>query len=148
MPLPLDGIRVADFSWFGAGPIGAQTLASFGAEVIRVESEAKMDGLRLAQPFPLHPDGTPFTGYNVSGFFNNFNAGKLSIQLNLNTEKGQELACRIIEKSDVFMTNFAPRVLEKWNLLYDQLHNVNPRIIAAYAPMQGMWGPHRDYLGF
>lgn len=146
--LPLTGIRVADFSWFGAGPIAGQTLAAFGAEVVRVESETKIDSLRVVHPFAMNPDGTFKTGYNVSGYFNNFNAGKLSIQLNLNTEKGQELAYRLIERSDVFLTNFTPRVIEKWNLRYDQIRQVNPRIIAAYAPMQGLEGPHRDFLGF
>jgi crotonobetainyl-CoA:carnitine CoA-transferase CaiB-like acyl-CoA transferase len=146
--LPLEGIRVADFSWFGAGPIGTQTLCTFGAEVIRIESEAKLDGLRAVQPVALNPDGTPKTSYNASGYFNNFNAGKLSIQLNLNTGKGQELGYKIIEKSDIFLTNFTPRVIDKWNLRYEQITKVNPRIIAAYAPMQGMDGPHRDFLGF
>lgn len=146
--LPLEGIRVADFSWFGAGPIGAQTLATFGAEVIRIESESKVDSLRLVQPFALNPDGSYKTGYNVSGYFNNFNASKLGIQLNLNTERGQELGYRIIEKSDIFLTNFTPRVIDKWNLRYEQIRAVNPRIIAAYAPMQGLEGPHRDFLGF
>ncbi|MCC7363418.1 MAG: CoA transferase [Dehalococcoidia bacterium] len=145
---PLEGLRVADFSWFGAGPIAAQTLCTFGAEVVRVESETKLDSLRVVQPFALNEDGTFKTGYNVSGYFNNFNAGKLGIQLNLNTEKGQELGYRIVEKSDIFLTNFTPRVVEKWNLRYEQLAAVNPRIIAAYAPMQGMEGPHRDFLGF
>ncbi|MBI2765659.1 MAG: CoA transferase [Chloroflexi bacterium] len=146
--LPLDGIRVADFSWFGAGPIAGQTLCTFGAEVIRIESEAKLDSLRVAHPFAMNPDGTFKSGYNVSGYFNNFNAGKLSMQLNLNTEKGQQLAYRLIEKSDIFLTNFTPRALEKWNLRYDDLLRANPSIIAAYAPMQGLEGPHRDFLGF
>ena len=146
--LPLDGLRVADFSWFGAGPIGAQTLATFGAEVIRIESEAKLDSLRVAGPFALNADGTPKSSYNVSGYFNNFNAGKLSLQLNLNLEKGQEIAYRLIEKSDIFLTNFTPRVIDKWNLRYEQLAAINARLIAAYAPMQGLEGPHRDFLGF
>lgn len=145
---PLDGIRVGDFSWFGAGPIAGQTLATFGAEVIRVESEAKMDGLRIGQPVPLNEDGTPKSGYNMSGYFNNFNAGKLSLQLNLNTEKGQEVAHRLLEKCDIFLTNFTPRVVKKWNLEWPTLHALNPRLIAAYQPMQGLEGPHRDFLGF
>jgi benzylsuccinate CoA-transferase BbsF subunit len=148
MALPLDGIRVADFSWFGAGPIAAQTLATFGAEVVRIESETKIDSLRIVQPIALNPDGTFKTGYNVSGYFNNFNAGKLGIQLDLNTERGQEIGYRLIEKSDVFLTNFTPRVIDKWNLRYEQIAAVNPRIIAAYSPMQGLEGPHRDFLGF
>lgn len=145
---PLEGLRVADFSWFGAGPIAGNTLSTFGAEVIRVESETKVDSLRRVHPFAMNPDGTFKGGYNVSGYFNNFNAGKLSIQLNLNTEKGQEIGYRLIEKCDFFLTNFTPRVIDKWNLHYHQISKVNPRIIAAYAPMQGMDGPHRDYLGF
>ncbi len=145
---PLEGLRVADFSWFGAGPIAGNTFSTFGAEVIRVESETKVDSLRRVHPFAMNPDGTFKGGYNVSGYFNNFNAGKLSIQLNLNTEKGQEIAYRLIEKCDFFLTNFTPRVIDKWNLHYHQIAKVNPRIIAAYAPMQGMEGPHRDYLGF
>jgi benzylsuccinate CoA-transferase BbsF subunit len=146
--LPLDGLRVADFSWFGAGPIAGQTLGWFGAEVIRVESETKIDSLRLGQPFAMNPDGTFKTGYNVGGYFNNFNSNKLSIQLNLNSERGQEIGYRIIEKSDIFLTNFTPRVIDKWNLRYEQLAAIHPRLIAAYAPMQGIEGPHRDFLGF
>ncbi len=146
--LPLEGIRVADFGWFGVGPYGAQTLAAFGAEVVRIESEAKIDSLRLAHPFAMNPDGTYKTGYNVSGYFNNVNAGKLSMLLNLNTERGQEIGYRIIEKSDIFISNFTPRVIDKWNLRYEQIAKVNPRIIAAYAPMQGLDGPYRDFLGF
>jgi crotonobetainyl-CoA:carnitine CoA-transferase CaiB-like acyl-CoA transferase len=145
---PLDGVRVADFSWFGAGPIAGAVLASFGAEVVRVESSKRIDSLRVAHPFAMNPDGTFKSGYNVSGYFNNFNPGKLSITLDLNTEKGQEIAYRLVERSDIFLTNFTPRVIEKWNLRYDQLAAVNPRIVAAYAPMQGLTGPHRDFLGF
>ncbi|MCL6644255.1 MAG: CoA transferase [Dehalococcoidia bacterium] len=145
---PLEGLRVADFSWYGAGPIAGNTLSQFGAEVIRVESETRPDGLRRVHPFAMNPDGTFKTGYNVSGYFNNFNTGKLSIQLNLNVPKGQEVAYRLIEKCDVFLTNFTPRVIDKWNLRYEQISAVNPRIIAAYAPMQGLTGPHRDFLGF
>lgn len=145
---PLDGVRVADFSWFGAGPIAGQTLCTYGAGVIRVESETRIDSLRVVQPIALNEDGSYKPGYNASGYFNNFNAGKLDITLNLNTEKGQELAYRIIEKSDIFLSNFTPRVIEKWNLRYEDLKAVNPRIIAAYQPMQGLDGPHRDFLGF
>ncbi len=147
--LPLEGVRVADFSWFGAGPIAGQTLATFGAEVVRVESETRIDSLRVVEPVALNEDGSKMSDtYNASGYFNNFNAGKLSLLLDLNSERGQEVAYRLIERSDIFMTNFTPRVLQKWNLLYEQVSAANPRIVAGYAPMQGMEGPHRDFLGF
>ena len=140
---PLEGIRVADFSWFGTGPIAGRTLAAFGAEVVLVESEARVDGLRMTQPVPAGKEG-----YNVSGFFNNFNADKLSFLLNVRATGGRAVALRLIERSDVFLTNFTPRVIAQWGLGYEALRAVNPRIIAAYAPMQGLSGQRRDFLGF
>lgn len=143
-PRPLDGIRVADFSWFGAGPIAGRTLADFGAEVVRVESAAKVDSLRTTQPVRTRQEST----YNTSGYFNNFNAAKLSILLNMNAEGAQEVAYRIVERCDVFLTNHTPRVIEKWGLGYEKLREINSTIVAAYQPMQGLAGPHKDFLGF
>jgi crotonobetainyl-CoA:carnitine CoA-transferase CaiB-like acyl-CoA transferase len=140
---PLDGIKVADFSWFGAGPICAEHLATYGATVVRVESETRIDALRTVQPFAKGK-----TNYNASGYFNNFNAGKLDLTLNMNTEKGQALALRLVAWADVFLTNLTPRVVERWGLTYDKVAAVNPQIVAAYQPMQGYDGPHRDFLGF
>ena len=97
---PLDGVRVADFSWFGAGPIAGRTLADFGAEVIRVESEARVDGLRLTQP---QKPGK--SGYNVGAYFNNYNAGKASFLLNMAAEGARDVALRLIERSDIFLSN-------------------------------------------
>jgi benzylsuccinate CoA-transferase BbsF subunit len=143
MTRPLAGLRVADFSWFAAGPIAARTLADFGADVIRVESGTRLDGLRLAQPVPPAVEGV-----NVSGYFNNFNAAKRSLQLNMAEPDAREVALRLIAASDVFLTNFTPRVVERWRLTYDHLREINPRIIALYAPMQGLSGPRKDFLGF
>ncbi len=140
---PLDGIRVADFSWFGAGPIAGRTMADFGADVIRIESEARVDGLRLGQP---QKPGK--SGYNVCAYFNNFNADKRSFLLNMSAEGSREVALRIVERSDIFLSNLTPRVIERWGLTYEELCEVKPDIIAAYQPMQGTWGPHRDFLGF
>ena len=139
----LDGLKVADFSWFGAGPICAEHLATYGATVVRIESETHIDALRTVAPFARGK-----TGYNVSGYFNNFNAGKLGITINMNTEEGQALAMKIVAWADVFLTNITPRVVERWGLTYDNLVKINPTIIAAYQPMQGYDGPHRDFLGF
>ncbi len=140
---PLSGIKVADFSWFGAGPICAENLATFGATVVRVESEAHIDGLRGVAPFPPGK-----TGYNVSGYFNNYNAGKLDLTLNLGTARGKQLAEKLIAWADIFITNFTPRIIERWGLLYDELVKLRPDIIAVYQPMQGYDGPHKDFMGF
>jgi benzylsuccinate CoA-transferase BbsF subunit len=141
--LPLSGIRVADFSWFAAGPIAGLTMASFGAEVIRVESEAHLDGLRMTQPVPPGKEGP-----NVSGYYNNFNAGKRSFTLNLGNPKARAVALRLLERCDVMLENYTPRVMEKWGLTYDEVRQVRPNIIYARLPMQGTNGPHRDFLGF
>jgi crotonobetainyl-CoA:carnitine CoA-transferase CaiB-like acyl-CoA transferase len=139
----LNGIKVADFSWFGAGPICANHLATYGATVVRIESETHVDALRTVAPFARDK-----TGYNVSGYFNNYNAGKLGMVLDLNTGRGQELALKLVEWADVFLTNITPRVIERWGLTYEKLVEINPKIIACYQPMQGYEGPHRDFLGF
>jgi benzylsuccinate CoA-transferase BbsF subunit len=140
---PLDGVKVADFSWFGAGPICGEHLATYGATVVRIESETHIDSLRTIAPM------TPGVGgYNSSGYFNNFNAGKLDLTLNMNTEEGRALARKLIAWADVFLSNITPRVIERWGMTYDRLAEVNPQIIAAYQPMQGYDGPHRDFLGF
>src|SRR3990170_2912134 len=141
--LPLAGVKVADFSWFGAGPIAARWLADFGADVVRVESQTRVDGLRTVAPFPPGK-----VGYNVSGYFNNYDAGKWSITLNLNTDRGRRLAYDLVRWADIFLTNFTPRVVERWGLTYEELVQVKTDIIAAYQPMQGFEGPHRDFLGF
>ena len=142
-PRPLDGIRVADLSWFGAGPIAGQVLAHYGAEVIRVESESHLDGLRVAQP--VAPGKS---GINVSGYYNNFNASKKSLALNLNHPRARALALRLLSRCDVMLENFTPRVVEKWGLTYESVREANPALIVANMPMQGTWGPHRDFLGF
>lgn len=139
----LEGVKVADFSWFGAGPICSEHLASYGATVVRIESETHIDSLRTIAPFPPGK-----TGYNVSGYFNNFNAGKYDLLLNMNAEGSQAVARKLIEWADVFLSNITPRVIERWGLTYDKLSAWNPKIIAAYQPMQGYNGPHKDFLGF
>lgn len=159
----LEGIKVADFSWFGAGPICAENLGRFGATVVRVESEAHIDGLRGVMPFAMQPcpdcngagcakcantGKVTKTGYNVSGYFNNYNANKLGITINLSTEMGREMARKLIAWCDVFLTNHTNRMVERWQLQYDELVKINPTIIAAYQPMQGFDGPHKDFFGF
>ena len=143
MRLPLEGIRVADFSWYGAGPIGTQTLAWFGAEVIRIESESHVDGLRMVQP--VKPGKT---GYNVSGYYNNFNSDKLSFTLNMSCPEALDIALRLIAKSDVVVENYQAGVFEKWGLTYEAMTAVRPDTIFVRMPVAGTTGPHRDFSAF
>ena len=141
--LPLAGVRVADFTWFGAGPIYTAVLAHHGAQVIRIESQSHIDGLRLAHPMP---EGK-YT-WNVSGYFNNFNAGKLSFSLNMKHPKALDVALRLISLSDIVAENYTAGTLEKWGLTYEAMLAVKPDIILVREPMQGAGGPHGDFGGF
>ena len=80
---PLEGIRVADFTWVWAGPTCTMQLAHMGAEVIRMESMRRVCTLRMLPPWP---DGQP--GVNRSGYFNQYNQGKRSIQLDISKPDG------------------------------------------------------------
>src|SRR5205823_740405 len=141
----LQGIRVLDFSWFGAAPIGTKILADHGAEVIRVESMARPDMLRLAGSSHFR-DYTP--NINGSGFFNDFNSSKYGITLNLNHPEGVTIAKRLVALSDVVIDSFTRRAMRKWGLYYDDLVQIKPDIIVVSAAQQGHTGPHADYLGF
>ncbi len=142
--LPMSGIRVTDFSWFGAGPYATRLLAAYGAEVIRIESNSKIDGMRWQAP--RKPDVTPT--YNISGMFNNFNPGKLGITLNLNHPKGIEIAKKLVSISDVVLDNFNPGVMAKWGLGYKDLAAVKSNIIVVTMPVMGVTGPYKLWRGF
>lgn len=141
----LCGIRVLDFSWFGAAPIGTKLLADHGAEVIRVESITRPDLLRVLGTSHFR-NYTP--DLNGSGFFNDFNSSKYGITLNLNHPKGVEIARRLVAISDVVIDSFTRKAMRKWGLYYDDLIHIKPDIIVVSASQQGHTGPHADYLGF
>ena len=139
----LSGVKVLDLTWFGAGPIGMRTIASLGADLIRVETEKRPDGLRIAGP---KPEGA--TSLNVSGYYNNYNADKRSITIDLTTERGHELGIELVQWADIFMTNMTSRAVRKIGMTWDVVRQTNPGIIACYQPMQGMTGPHEEFGGF
>ena len=142
-PRILEGVKFLDLTWYGAGPIATRTIAGMGAEVVRVETEKRPDGLRVAQPQPLDA-----AGYNVSGYYNNFNTDKKSVTIDLTTERGHELGIELVKWADIMMTNFTPRAIRQIGMTWDIVSEANPGIIAMYQPMQGMTGPHTEYVGF
>ncbi len=139
----LDGVRIIDFSWFGAGPMGTKVLADHGAEVIRVESEYRLDGLRRAGPKREGHEGP-----NQSGYYNGHNSSKLSTRINVNNPGGQELVRKLVAEADVVIDNFNPGVMAKWGLSYKELRAIKPDIIGVNMPMMGLSGPRKDDIGF
>ena len=101
-------------TWFATGPIGTKYLADHGAEVIKIESSLRPDGLRQAPPWKGSYDDL-----NTSQFFANYNTSKRSISLNLATEEGRQLVKRLVrEWADVVVESFTPGVMAKWGLDY------------------------------
>jgi len=142
--LPLDGVRVADFSWVWAGPFCTLHLAYLGAEVIKIESQAHLD-LTRRLPFNL-PDVEP--GINRRPIFNQWSQGKKSFLLNATTPEGLAIAKELIRKSDVVVDNFATGVMDRLGLGYEELKKIKPDIIVASISGYGHTGPQRNYMAY
>jgi crotonobetainyl-CoA:carnitine CoA-transferase CaiB-like acyl-CoA transferase len=134
--LPLEGIRVADFSWIINGPQIAQWLATMGAEVIKIESQVYIDIGRT------NPAGMPrnATGFNSNGFYHMLNYGKKAITLNLAIPKGRDLAHEIIRRSDFVLECFPTPVSEKLGLTYAAMKQLKEDIIMISVSLLGKTG--------
>lgn len=134
--LPLKGVRVVNFGWVWAGPVVGQTLGFLGAEVLKVESAARVDMTRNLPPFA---DGIP--GPNRSLSNHACWAGNGSVSLNLKEPEAAELALRLIATADVVVENFGPGVMERIGLGYERLREARPDIILFSMPAAGLYGP-------
>jgi crotonobetainyl-CoA:carnitine CoA-transferase CaiB-like acyl-CoA transferase len=141
--LPLAGIKVADFSWIGVGPITAKALADHGAEVVRVETLNPADRLRLVGPFK---DDVP--GINRCQFFASFNTSKLSLGLDLKQPEGLAVAKRLVQWADVCLDSFTAGTMADLGLGYDVVRALNPSIIMASTCLMGQTGPAARLGGY
>ena len=131
----LRGVRVVDFCWVLAGPLGSRLLANFGAQVIRVESASRPDSLRNGRG----PNGE--RSPNIGGLFNDANTGKESIAVDLRSPSGRTLVRRLIEVADVVTNNFRPGALERFGFGFEALQALNPGIVLLNMPGCGRKGP-------
>ena len=137
-PGALAGLRVLDLATFIAGPFCGGLLAEYGADVIKVEQPGSGDSLREL-------------GHKAQGralFWALEARGRRSITLNLRELRGQELALKLIESSDIVIENFRPGTLERWNLGYEQMRAVNPGVILVRVSAYGQTGPYASRPGF
>jgi len=134
----LAGIKVLELGQLIAGPFASKTLADFGAEVIKVESPKDGDPLRKWRM--LH-QGT-------SVWWQAQSRNKQSICLDLRVKEGQAIARQLALEADVVIENFRPGTLEKWGLGWEELHQVNPKMIMLRISGFGQDGPRRDEPGF
>lgn len=140
---PLAGIRILDFCWAIAGPLGTRLLADLGASIIKVESQYRLDPIRY---IGVQPEGT--MSLDTNGQFNDCNTGKRSLTLNLNTPQGIEIARALAAKADVVTSNYTPDRMERWGLGYEALRALNPRIIVANMAVMGIRGPRKDWRSY
>ena len=141
--LPFAGLKVADFSWIGVGPITAKYFADHGATVVRIESGAPVDRLRGAGP---HKDGVP--GVNRSQFFGSFNTSKKGISLNLKDPAGLAIAKKLLAWCDVAFESFTPGTMQDLGLGYEVAKELNPGIIMVSSCLMGQTGPAANLAGY
>ena len=160
---PLEGVRIADLTWLLAGAGGPRLLASLGAEVIRIEWRDRLDFLRYMPPFASRTKERPekagamdLTGLdtgkvqsvNRGGYFNDINAGKYGISLNMKAPQGRELFKKLVAVSDVVVEAFTAETMQKWGLGYDTLKAIKPDIIYMQQPGWGYQGPYVKYASY
>jgi crotonobetainyl-CoA:carnitine CoA-transferase CaiB-like acyl-CoA transferase len=142
--LPLEGIRVLDFTWVISGPQCTQILADFGAEVIKVEWPYHPDGMRNR----IQPPGTDPASWEEGGLWNNLNRNKRGVTLNMRHPKALDLALGLVARSDVVVENFTPHVLESWGLSWAAMRAVSPRLVYLSMTGFGWGGPNEGYVVF
>ena len=139
----LAGVKIADFSWVGAGPRATKDLADHGALVIKIESRKRLDLGRLSPPFKdgkRDPDG--------SAFFAQTNTGKRSVSLNLGDPRGVELAKALVAWADVVVENFSKGYLDRIGLSYAEMKALNPAVILVSVSVAGRAGPLSAIRGY
>jgi crotonobetainyl-CoA:carnitine CoA-transferase CaiB-like acyl-CoA transferase len=141
--LPLEGLKVADFSWVGVGPISAKYLADHGADVVRVESQTRGDNLRSAGPFK---DGE--LGWNRSHYFGDFNASKRSLCLDLKHERSPEVSERLLAWADVVLESFTPGAAARLGIGYERARAIDPGLVMVSTCLMGQTGPRAAMAGY
>ena len=139
--LPLEGYRVIDFGWAAAAPRATCLLADMGAEVIKVETNNRLDPVRFG------PDNTE-RDPEKDPLFHSINRNKLGILLDLKKPEGNELIKDLIGISDVVVENFSPGVMKRFSLDYDELKKVKSDIIMISFPGVGSEGPLSDVVTY
>jgi crotonobetainyl-CoA:carnitine CoA-transferase CaiB-like acyl-CoA transferase len=129
--MPLDGVRVLDFTWVVAGPVATRILGDHGAQVVKVERK---------NPPPL--------GNRKLGLQCDLHRSKLSVALNMQHPRGVELARRLAAMSDIVMDNFSARVMRTWGMDYESLKLVKPDIICISMSGLGHTGPRSSYVSY
>lgn len=142
-PRPLEGLKIVDLMWVVAGPIVTRAFVDFGATVVRIESTTRIDTGRTIQPFH---NGTP--GPENSALYQNMNAGKLGMTLDLGKPEGRDVFLDLVRWADIVCESFTPKAMRAWGLHYEALREVNPGIIMFSSCLMGQTGPISSFAGY
>jgi benzylsuccinate CoA-transferase BbsF subunit len=138
-----NGIKIAEFAWVVVGPGTSRYFAEHGATVVKIESHKRLDTNRVNSPF-VNNEPSPDT----SMFYGRHNPNKYSVSIDMNSKGGLELAWKLIKWADVVTESFAPGMMERWGIGYEDVKKVRPDIIYFSSSMQGRGGPHSGYRGY
>jgi crotonobetainyl-CoA:carnitine CoA-transferase CaiB-like acyl-CoA transferase len=127
---PLEGIKVVEFTAYAAGPMAGYLLAGLGAEVIKIEAPLGEEGRKFKPQFG-----------GVSGYFINYNAGKKSIAIDLQSLENKNKLYDLIKTADIVLHNMRPGAMEKLGFGVDELLKVNPHLIYCSISGYGLSGP-------
>jgi crotonobetainyl-CoA:carnitine CoA-transferase CaiB-like acyl-CoA transferase len=140
--LPLEGLRVVDLTAFWAGPFATLYLGDLGADIVKVESIQRPDGMRFAGAIPNE------RLWEWSPVFAGANPGKRDVTLQLDSERGMALLKQLISEADVVIENYSVRVLENFGLAWEDVRALSDKIVMVRMPAFGLDGPWRDRTGF
>ncbi|WP_329548525.1 CoA transferase [Streptomyces sp. NBC_01356] len=142
---PFSGMRVLDLSTVFAVPYMGALMADLGADVLKVEAPGRLDQTRttFGRPYFDNDPGTDW--WNRSATFQVVNRGKRSITLDLRAEAGRQILLDLVRDCDVVLDNYTPRVLRGWNLTYERLREVNPRLVMLSNTGYGSTGPWASF---
>ena len=138
-PVALDGLLVVDFTRVVAGPACTQTLADFGAEVIKIENPDGGDDTRSYEHADLAGESAAFVSLNRN---------KRDITLDLTKPEAREVARELIARADVVVENFSSGVMRKYGLDYASVESSNPRLVYCSISAYGRQGPFASRPGF
>lgn len=140
---PLADVKILDLMWVMAGPAGTRMLADYGATIVRVESQRRIDTARTLQPFFKRKPGP-----DNSALFQNLNAGKYGLAVDMTKEAGREVIRDLVRWADVVTESFSPRAMKGWGLDYQSLRQIKPDIIMISSCLMGQTGPWARFAGF
>jgi crotonobetainyl-CoA:carnitine CoA-transferase CaiB-like acyl-CoA transferase len=139
----MKGVRVVEFAQFTFVPSAGAVLADWGADVIKIEHPTRGDGQR-----GLIQVGGQDNTAQINFLMEHANRGKRSIGIDAGHPDGREILYTLVEKADVFLTNFLPGALQRLQLDVESLRKVNPKLIYARGTAHGAQGPERDKGGY